>query len=135
MGLTAGADHRSQQRGVCRAGDVVDIYAVEISLEEVVALEGEVRVRECKLRDRELDRLGKLRDVTDAELADGLLNLWVVGIRYAELKRVGFLEQKEGLDAHGGFTGVVENGSKLRARGCGIRAFAHRRETRSRLWS
>jgi len=73
----------------------------------VVALEGEVRVRECKLRDRELDRLGKLRDVTDAELADGLLNLWVVGIRYAELKRVGFLEQKEVLDAHGGFTRVV----------------------------
>src|SRR5579859_8087174 len=115
IALATRADHRSEQRGVCGIGYVVDVHAVKIPEEEVIALEGEIGVRESELGDRQLNRFGKFRDVTDTELADGFLHFRIVGIGCAELKGVGLFKQKKMPDAHGGFAGVIETWSELGA--------------------
>ena len=51
IALAAGADDRGQQRGIGGIGNVIDVDAVEISLEKVVALKCEVGVGEGQLRD------------------------------------------------------------------------------------
>jgi hypothetical protein len=99
IALAARADHRSHQCGVCRIGDVVDIYSIKIALKEVIALEGEVGVGECELGDRQLNCFGKFRDVADAELADCLLHFGIVGIGCTELEGVGLFEQEKMPDA------------------------------------
>ena len=42
IALAAGADHRGQQRCLGGIGDVINIHAVKISLEQVIALERQV---------------------------------------------------------------------------------------------
>src|SRR2546423_3656649 len=46
ISLSTRTNHRGQQLGFRRVGDVIDIDAIKITLEQVVSLEGEVRV--CK---------------------------------------------------------------------------------------
>src|SRR5690606_4511547 len=46
--LAAGADDRRQQLRVTRVGDVVDVEPAEVADEELIAAEGEVRVREVE---------------------------------------------------------------------------------------
>src|SRR5437588_132625 len=40
------------------------------------------------------------RHVADAELANGLLHFWIIGIRSTQLKCAGLLDQSDMLDAH-----------------------------------
>ena len=99
--MPAGAHHRRQQLGVGGIGDVIDGHAVEISLEQVVALEGQVRIRESKPGDGQMHFLGKLRNHSAyAHLADHLLNLGVIGIGGAQLECVGLFEQEKVLESH-----------------------------------
>ena len=79
IALPAGADHRGHQRGVCRIADVKNIHAVEISLEQVVALEGEVGVGEGQLRNHQLQRLGHFGDIPDAQLLTVFSTLGLLG--------------------------------------------------------
>ncbi len=90
--------HTSEVSSVVFAGigDVIDIHTIKIPLEQVIALERKVRVRESQLRDHQLHRLRNLRDVADTKLANRLLHLRIVGIGGAELKRVRLLEQYAG---------------------------------------
>ena len=113
IALAAGADHRGQQRGLGGIGDVINIYAVKISLEEMVALEREVRVREGELSDHDLQWLRDLHSAANAELLNGFLDFRIIGIGGAELKRVGLLHELQVLHAHGRFASVVEPGSQL----------------------
>src|ERR1700693_4352663 len=46
VALSTGADQRGEQTGAGRVGNVKNIHAVKISLEEVVALKGKVGVGE-----------------------------------------------------------------------------------------
>src|SRR5580658_5805097 len=103
-------------------GDVKNIHAIKISLEQVVALERQVRVRESKLGDDQPHRLLVLRGVAYAELSKNLLYLRIIGIGGAQLKRVGLLEQKEVLDAHPRFARVIQPRLQLGSRIVRIRA-------------
>src|SRR5260370_594301 len=49
--LPSGTNHRGQQLSFSRIGDVIDINAIKIALEQVVSLEREVRVCKRKLSD------------------------------------------------------------------------------------
>src|SRR5579864_3302563 len=62
-----------------------------------------------------------LRDVAHTELVNRLLHLGIVGIGSAELEGVGLFDEQEVLEAHGGFTGIVQSGRELGARIVGIR--------------
>ena len=64
--LPAWTDHRSQQAGLRRIGDVINTEAIEISLEQVIALECEIRVAKSQLSNNQLYRLGDFRGVTTA---------------------------------------------------------------------
>src|ERR1700735_5463356 len=61
IALPARAHQRSQQRSLRRIGDVINIHAVKVSLEKVVALKGQVRVGERELRDHNLQSLRHLQ--------------------------------------------------------------------------
>ena len=67
VALPARTHHRSQQSGLRRIGDVVDVDAVKVSLKQVIALERQVRVGKSELSDNQLERLWHLRGVADAE--------------------------------------------------------------------
>ena len=88
-------------------GDVIDTQAIKIPLEQVVALEREVRVRKSQLRDHQLHRLWHLRGLAHAELAKHLLHLRIIRIGDPQLKRAGFLDQHEVPDAYRRFTRVI----------------------------
>src|SRR5436309_15182674 len=101
----------------------------------MVALKRQVRVGESKLRDDQVHGLRNLREVADAELSDRLLYLGIIGIRRAELKRAGLLEEHDVLNAHRGFARVIDARRQLRARITGIRPRHPRGQRGSRLWS
>jgi hypothetical protein len=69
VALAAGADHGCPQCRCGRIGDVVDVEAVEVARERVVAAEREVRVREAQRADvgrvEEPDRLVAVREQVD----------------------------------------------------------------------
>src|SRR5439155_19773502 len=52
--LTAGAHHRREEARPLRAVDVVRVEPVEITLEQMIATEGEIRVRIAKTSARRL---------------------------------------------------------------------------------
>src|ERR1700690_3306597 len=90
--LAAGADQRGEESGVGGIGDVVDIDAVEISLEEVIALESKIGIGESELGNYHLKLFGHFRGIADAELAESLLDFGIVGIGGTKLKGVRLLE-------------------------------------------
>ena len=99
--LPARAHHGSHQLGVRRIRDVKDIHAIKISLEQVVALERQIRVRKGQLRDRQMHLLGNLcRNLANAEQANRFLHSWIVRVRGTQLKCIGLLEQYQMLEAH-----------------------------------
>ena len=64
IALAAWANQRGQQCGLRRIGNVIDADPVKISLKKMIALECEVGVRECELRDYHLQRFRDFRHVT-----------------------------------------------------------------------
>jgi hypothetical protein len=114
--LPARAHQRSQELGIRRMGNVIDIHAIKISLKQVVALERKIRVRKSKLRDDQMQGLRHLCDIRRVELPQHLQHLWIIGVSGPELKCGRLLEKHKVLDAHRCFTRVIKARLQLCAR-------------------
>ena len=68
----------------------------------MIALEGEVRIRERELRDHHLQFFRHLGRVADAKLTERLRDFWIVRLGGAELERFRLPDQSDVLDAHRG---------------------------------
>src|SRR5258708_30296797 len=94
-------------------GDVVDTHAIKIALEQVVALEGKVRVGKGKLCDQQVRWLWNPLAASHTELPNNLVNLRIVGIRRSQLKRVRLFNEQDVLDAEQSFARVIDSRCKL----------------------
>src|SRR5438445_576406 len=92
--------HRRDLLWIPDVGNVKDIHAIKVALEEVAALERKIRVRESKLRQHQMHWLRNLRNTRHVELSQHLPHLWIIGISGPELKCAGLLEKREVLHAH-----------------------------------
>src|SRR5258708_12680447 len=97
-------------------GDVVDTHAIKIALEQVVALEGKVRVGKGKLCDQQVRWLWNPLAASHTELPNNLVNLRIVGIRGSQLKPFRLFNEQKVLDPDQSFPRVLQSRSTLSAR-------------------
>ena len=130
VALSAGADHGGHQRGLGWIGNIENIHSVEISLEQVIALESHVRVSERQLRDHDLEIFRNFRLGRNAHLAHHLCHFGIVGIVRPQLECVRFLDQQQVLQAHRRFARVIHTRLQGVARIVGVRSGHARRQRR-----
>ncbi len=115
VALSARTNDRCHKSGFCRIGDIVDVNAVIVSHEYVIALECEVGIGERSLRNIQLNGLWYFRGVADTERRQHLLYPRIVGVVGAELKSIRLFEQLQVPDAQSLFTGIVQSRRKIGA--------------------